>query len=105
MEFKKTFSNYKDETYETDFILWNGHKIKFSVNMHYHTIRHYWHINYNVDYNNDDYICVLKGEGYIKSRKDARIIAFIFMNSAKIEDLETYKEAEFLKKCIIESEV
>lgn len=105
MEFKKTFSGYKDEEYETDLILWNNHKIRFTVNMHYHTFKHYWHTNYNVYYGGDKYCRLLKGESYIDKRKEARIIAFKFMKDAKIEDLESYKEAEFLKKCILESEV
>jgi len=103
MKFKKTYSNYQTESYESNIFLWNNCKIKISVNMQYHTFLKYWHVNYSLNYGfGFNYVVLLNGKSYIDKRKEARKEAMQFMSNANINDLDKIKESDFYKKSIIE---
>ena len=101
MEFKLTEKTYKSEVYETQ-VTWCGKKITAMVNMHYHTIRHYWHVNYSYNYGNK-YTHLVTGESYIYRRKKARAIAQKYMKEASVQDIDN-KVDDFHKKAILEAE-
>ena len=101
MEFKLTEKTYKDEVYESQ-VIWRNKKVTAMVNMHYHTIRKYWHVNYSYNYNKR-YTHLVTGESYIDKRKEARKIAQKYMQEASVQDIDN-KFDDFHKKSILEAE-
>jgi len=102
--FKLVEKTYKDETYESEPFLRDGRKIKARVDMHYHTTRHYWHVNYEWLYGERFGWTsgIIKGETYL-DRKKARAFAMKYIKDAKKSDIELLEDSEFRKKCILES--
>ena len=101
MEFKLTDKTYKDEIYESQAI-WRNKKITAMVNMHYHTFKHYWHVNYSYNYGKK-YTHLVTGESYIDKRKEARTIAQKYMKEADVQDIDN-KFGDFHKRAILEAE-
>jgi len=98
LKFKKHYSNYQSESYQSDTLLWNKCEVVLRVSMEYHTFKKYWHVNYSCDYGTGLYTILIDGKSDIENRKQARKIAMEFMTKADISDID--KLSDFNKGCI-----
>ena len=91
--FELTQKDYKDETYKSPVLLYNGKPVQADVNMHYHTFLKYWSVGYQWNYKQrqdgsfQNGTPAIKSEYAIHSRKEARALAEKYMKDASVEDI------------------
>lgn len=103
LKFELTHKDYKDEIYEAKFF-YEGIPLVAIVRMHYHTIKHYWHVSYNLASGKDFQYGTptIEGQSHIKTRKEARKIAREYMAKASSQDVE--KLSKFHQNLILKRE-
>jgi hypothetical protein len=91
--FELTDKDYKDETYKSPVLYYNGKPVRAEVNMHYHTFLKYWSVGYQWNYKQrpdgsfQNGTPAIKSEYAIHSRKEARALAQKYMEGASVEDI------------------
>ena len=99
MRFNLDFKDYARELYVSKFIF-EGQELVAIVRMRYHTVLHYWHVEYywkNV--HTGIAVPEFRHETDIKTRKEARRIAVNSMNNASLNDWNSIND--FYKKSIL----
>lgn len=91
--FELTDKDYKDETYKSPVLYYNGKPVRAEVNMHYHTFLKYWSVGYQWNYKQrpdgsfQNGTPAIKSEYAIHSRKEARALAQKYMEGASVQDI------------------